>query len=114
MQDPADKRTDEVEAAVIDACSSLYGQAFANCMKQFEHTCSRLDALEKSSPPSIYKTEDEQNKWRQRQRRKILSESRVSATLSKEIAQAGTKAALAIQEAMAEIDRINRVGDEIG
>lgn len=114
MQDRADRLSDRVEEKALAKCAGLYTDALRRCMRRFAPVFRQLEELETKKPPSSCKTDEEQEKWRADQRRTILLRSGMSKAVSREIAAAGAFAADVIRKAMDDIDRINRVGDDIG
>lgn len=114
MQDRADRLTDRIEQKTISRCAGLYTDALCRCMRRFASVFEALKELEERKPPSLYNTPEAQEKWREGERRRIIRKSGMAKVISREIAAAGTHAAEVIRQSMDEIDRINRVGDDIG
>lgn len=113
-QDRADRLSDRVEGKAIAKCAGLYNDALRRCMRRFAPVFKQLEELEKRKPPSTCQTPEEQEKWRENQRLVILRRSGMAKAISREVAAAGAFSADVIRAAMDEIDRINRVGDDIG
>ncbi len=114
MQDRADRLSDRVEEKALGQCAGLYNDALRRCMRRFALVFKQLEELETKKPPTAYETPEQQQKWREDQRRTILRRSGMSKAVSREIATAGAQCADVIRAAMEDIDRINRVGDDIG
>lgn len=114
MQDRADRLTDKVEQRALDSCRELYAEALKRATRKCAHTLKQLKELDEKKPPSNCDTPEKQDKWREEQRRRILRNSGIEDTVAKEVAAAGKSAAAAIRNAMDEIDRINRVVEDIG
>lgn len=113
-QDRADRLSDRVEEKAVAKCSGLYTDALRRCMRRFAPVFKELEELETKKPPTAFATPKQQEKWREDQRRTILLRSGIAKAVSREIAAAGAFAADIIRKAMDDIDRINRVGDDIG
>lgn len=114
MKDRADRLSDRVEERCLADCSKLYNDALTRCMRRYAPVFKELEALESKKPPSTYKTPEQQEKWREDQRRTIIRRSGMAKGIARELAAAGGFAADVIRKAMNDIDRINRVGDDIG
>lgn len=113
-QDKADRLTDQVEQHADARCSALYTDALTRCMHRIVHAVDRLNALEAATPPAVYDTPEKQDEWREGERRRIIRSSGIANLCARELAAAGNKAAEVIKSAMADVDRINRVVDDIG
>ncbi len=113
-KDKADRLSDRVEERAIAKCAGLYTDALRRCMRRFAPVFKQLEELETRKPPSTCQTPEEQEKWRTDQRRTILLRCGMAKAISREVAAAGAFSADVIRAAMDEIDRINRVGDDIG
>jgi len=113
-KDRADRLSDRVEEMAIAKCAGSYTDALRRCMHRLAPVFRQLEELETKKPPSLYQTAEQQEKWREGQRRVILNRSGMAKTISREVAAAGAFSASVIRAAMDEIDRINRVGDDIG
>lgn len=114
MQDRADLLSDRVEKRTIAKVSGLYTDALRHCMRRFAPVFKQLEELETKKPPSSCQTPEQQEKWREDQRHTILLRANMAKVVSREVAAAGSFAADVIRASMDEIDRINRVGDDIG
>lgn len=114
MQDRADRLSDRIEEKTISRCAGLYNDALRRVMRRFAPVFKELEELEQKKPPSAYNTPEKQEEWRESERRRIIRKSGMAKAVSREIAAAGSFAADVIRKAMDEIDRINRVGDDIG
>lgn len=114
MQDRADRLSDEVEEKTLAKCAELYNEALLRCVRRFRHVFRQLEELDEKKPPTSCDTPEKQEKWRERQRRRILDGSGMSKGIARELAAAGAFSADVIRESMSDIDRINRVVDDIG
>ena len=114
MQDRADRLSDRIEEKAIARCAGLYNDALRRVMRRFAYVFKELEELETKKPPTACVSPQQQEKWREDQRRTILLRSGMAKAVSREIAAAGAFAADVIRKAMDDIDRINRVGDDIG
>lgn len=114
MQDRADRLSDRIEEKTIARCAGLYNDALRRVMRRFAPVFKELEELEQKKPPSAYNTPEKQEEWRESERRRIIRKSGMAKVAAREIATAGAFAADVIRNAMDEIDRINRVGDDIG
>ena len=113
-QDRADRLSDRVEQKTLAKCAGLYTDALRRCMRRFAPVFKELDELVTKKPPTVFTTPEQQEKWREDQRRRIIRQSGMAKAVSREIAAAGAFAADVIRKSMDDIDRINRVGDDIG
>ena len=113
-QDKADRLSDRVEQKTLAKCAGLYTDALRRCMRRFAPVFKEVEALETKKPPSVYTTPEQQEAWRESERRRIIRQSGMAKAVSREIAAAGAFAADVIRKSMDDIDRINRVGDDIG
>ena len=113
-QDRADRLTDRVEEKTIAKCAGLYTDALRRIMRCFAPLFKELEELEGRKAPSVYATMEAQEKWREGERKRLIRKSGIEKAASREIAAAGSFAADVIRASMDEIDRINRVGDDIG
>lgn len=114
MQDRADRLSDQVEKKTLTKCAELYNDALLRCVRRFRHVFRQLEELDKKKPPSSCDTPEKQEKWREKQRKRIIDESGMNKAIARELAAAGASAADVIRESMEDIDRINRVVDDIG
>lgn len=114
MQDRADFLSDRVEEKTVAKCAGLYTDALRRIMRRFAPVFKQLEELETKKPPTACTAPEEQDKWREGERRRIIRASGISKAVSREIASAGAHAAAVIRSSMDEIERINRVGDDIG
>lgn len=113
-QDRADRLSDRVEQKTIAKCAGLYTEALRRVMRRFSPLLKELEQLETRKPPSTYRTPEAQEEWREGERKRLIRKSGIEKAVAREIASAGALAADVIRAAMDEIDRINRVGDDIG
>ena len=114
MRDRADLLTDREEEKTLLAVQGLYDQALKTAVRKNHAVFERLEAVSSAVPPSIHRTQKQQDDWRKREKRRILRQSGLITLIAREIANAGAQAALLIQQSMQEIDRINREADDIG
>lgn len=113
-QDKADRLTDRIEARATAECALLYARVQRNASKRAKPLLSELDALEAKKPPAVYKTPQQQDEWRENERRCLIRKSGIANAIARELAAAGMQSAVIINRAMDDVDRINRVGDDIG
>lgn len=113
-KDRADRLSDRIEQKAVARCAGLYTDALRRCMRRYAPVLKELEALEDKKPPTAYATPEQQEKWREGERRRIIRKSGMAKCVSREVAAAGAFAADVIRKAMDDIDRINRVGDDIG
>lgn len=113
-QDKADRLTDRIEEKAVARCAGLYTDALRRCMRRYAQVFKELEALETKKPPAAYRTPDAQAEWREGERRRILRKSGMAKGVAREVAAAGAFAADVIRKAMDDVDRVNRVGDDIG
>lgn len=114
MQDKADRLSDQVEESCLSDCAGLYNDALMRGVKRFAPVFKALREVETRKPPSTCETPEQQEEWREGERRRILSKSGMANGIARELAAAGGFAAERILKAMDDIDRINRVVDDIG
>ena len=113
-QDRADRLSDRVEEKTVAKCAGLYTDALRRVMRRFAPLFKELEELDAKKPPSIYRTPEQQEAWREGERRRLVRSSGLAKTVAREIATAGSMAADVIRKSMDDIDKINRVGDDIG
>lgn len=114
MQDRADRMTDRVERKTLDQCQALYSAALKRAVRRCAPTLEKLKELDSKKPPASCDTPEKADKWREEQRRAIVRKSGLPAIVAREIAKAGEESAEVIRASMDEIDRINRVVEDIG
>ena len=114
MQDKADKLTDSIETKAIAKCAAIYTDALERVRKRMKPLFDELEALDSKKPPSAYKTTEQQDKWREKEREKLIEKSGIARIVARELAGAGVACASVINRAMDDVDRVNRVGDDIG
>lgn len=114
MQDRADRLSDRAEEKAISQCAGLYNGALRRCVRRFAPVFRQLEELETKTPPTAYATPEQKENWREGERRRIIRKSGIAKAVSRELATAGASAADVIRAAMDDIDRINRMGDDIG
>lgn len=114
IQDKADKLSDRVEARATAQCAMLYASVQRSTAKRIKPLLAELEALGAKTPPAAYDTPQKQDEWRESERRRLIRKSGIANAIAREIAAAGIKSANIINRAMDDIDRINRVGDDIG
>lgn len=112
--DRADRLTDAIERRTLKTCEELYAQALKSAMRKAAPVFKQLKELDERKPPSHLKTTELIDKWREDERRKILRKTNLADLVAKEVAKAGEEAALVIRRSMDDIDRINRVVEDIG
>ena len=113
-QDKADRLSDAVENRTLAKCQTYYNDALKSAIRKAAPILEQLKALENKQPPSVYSTPEKQDEWREGERRRIIRKSGLSNLIARELASAGFAAAEAIEQSMDDIDRINRVVDDIG
>lgn len=113
-QDRADRLSDLVERKTLAQCSRLYDDALKSAVRRCAPIFDQLKEIDKKKPPSVYNTPELEDEWRENERRRIIRSSGIANIFAREIASAGAQAAVQIQKSMEEIDRINRVVDDIG
>ena len=114
IQDKADKLSDRVEQRTLAQCALLYANVQRTSSKRLKPLLAELGALAAKNPPASYHTPQQQDEWRESERRRLIRKSGIANAIARELAAAGMKSAEIINRAMDDIDRINRVGDDIG
>lgn len=114
MQDKADRLSDRVEQRAMAQCALVYANVQRSTSKRMKPLLAQLEALDDKKPPALYNTPQQQDEWRESERRRLIRKSGIANAIAREIAAAGVKSAEIINRAMDDIDRINRVGDDIG
>lgn len=113
-QDRADRLSDRVEERTLSKCQAFYNDALLSSVRRAAGVFEQLKEVAKRTPPASYQTPEQQDDWREGERRRILRKSGLANLIAVELASAGVRSAAAIRSSMDEIDRINRVVDDIG
>lgn len=113
-QDRADRLSDRVEERTLAQCQVLYSEALTKAVRRAASVFDQLKAVDEKKPPSVYDTPEKQEEWRSNEKRRILRQSGLANLIARETAAAGAQAAVLIRSSMDEIERINRVVDDIG
>lgn len=114
MQDKADKLSDRIEQKAIADCAYLYADVMRRVQRRMKPLFQELEALESKKPPAAYDTPEQQEKWLEGERRRLIRKSGLANIVARELAAAGNQCAVVIKKAMDDIDKVNRVGDDIG
>lgn len=113
-QDRADRLSDAVENRTLAKCQTFYNDALKKAIRKAAPVLEQLKEIDRKKPPILYDTPEKQDEWREGEKRRIIRKSGIANLIAREIASAGVHAAEAIQSGMRDIDRINRVVDDIG
>lgn len=109
MDDEAVRIADEIEKALTQRISAVYGEALKKAIRMNRRFLQKIRDIDsgKIKPPDIYNTPKLIKKWREGYIRELMRQEHVIESIEQQIKDAGGKLEPEIKKALAEIYAVN-------
>lgn len=109
MDDEAVRIADEIEKALTQRISAVYGEALKKAIRMNRRFLQKIRDIDsgKIKPPNYYNTPDLIKKWREGYIRELMRQEHVIESIEQQIKDAGGKVEPEIKKALAEIYAVN-------
>lgn len=109
MDDEAIRLADEIERALTQRISAVYGEALKKAIRKNRSFLQKIRDIDsgKIKPPDIYKTPEQIKKWREGYIRELMRNEHVIESIEEQIKAAGGKIEPEIKKALTEIYALN-------
>ena len=109
MDDEAVRIADEIEKALTQRISAVYGDALKKAIRMNRRFLQKIRDIDsgKIQPPNYYNTPELIKKWREGYIRELMRQEHVIESIEQQIRDAGGKLEPEIKKALAEIYAVN-------
>lgn len=109
MDDEAVRIADEIEKALTQRISAVYGEALKKAIRMNRRFLQKIRDIDsgKIQPPNYYNTPELIKKWREGYIRELMRQEHVIESIEQQIKDAGGKLEPEIKKALAEIYAVN-------
>lgn len=109
MDDEAVRIADEIEKALTQRISAVYGEALKKAIRMNRRFLQKIRDIDsgKIQPPNYYNTPELIKKWREGYIRELMRQEHVIESIKQQIRDAGGKVEPEIKKALAEIYAVN-------
>lgn len=109
MDDEAVRIADEIEKALTQRISAVYGEALKKAIRMNRRFLQKIRDIDsgKIQPPNYYNTPELIKKWREGYIRELMRQEHVIESIEQQIRDAGGKVEPEIKKALAEIYAVN-------
>lgn len=109
MDDEAVRIADEIEKALTQRISAVYGEALKKAIRMNRRFLQKIRDIDsgKIQPPNYYNTPELIKKWREGYIRELMRQEHVLESIEQQIRDAGGKVEPEIKKALAEIYAVN-------
>ena len=109
MDDEAVRIADEIEKALTQRISAVYGEALKNAIRMNRRFLQKIRDIDsgKIQPPNYYNTPELIKKWREGYIRELMRQEHVIESIEQQIKDAGEKLEPEIKKALTEIYAVN-------
>lgn len=109
MDDEAVRIADEIEKALTQRISAVYGEALKKAIRMNRRFLQKIRDIDsgKIQPPNYYNTPELIKKWREGYIRELMRQEHVIESIEQQIRDAGGKLEPEIKKALAEIYAVN-------
>lgn len=92
----AERACNALEKDMMQRIATEYDEAALRSIRNLDAFFADMEALDHKKPPSVYRTQAQQERWRQREMRKLLEKHKAESVVSRQLEEAGDAIAILI------------------
>lgn len=92
----AERACDALERDMMQRIATEYGEATLRSIRDLDAFFADVEALDRKKPPPVYRAAAQQERWRQREMRKLLEKHKAESVVSRQLEEAGDAIAVLI------------------
>lgn len=92
----AERACNALEKDMMQRIATEYGEATLRSIRDLDAFFADVEVLDRKKPPSVYRTQAQQERWRQREMQKLLEKHKAESVVSRQLEEAGDAIALLI------------------